>query len=174
MLLAANLAVATYDPKHLSLFSPASQAQLALSRDAAKLIEDEGTGCVRTALTVFITRDPQWVERSKRALAEIRSAESSEIRPEATAARQASIWQLLADPGHRGPVAAGCGWSRTQGSGQRPVPDAEPASYSIASGSSEIQRWLFARPAHLAPAGPAQVARAQVRTDAERATVMSR
>lgn len=44
---------------------------------------------VRAALSACLARDPQWVERSRRALAEIRYAGISDIRPEAVAARGA-------------------------------------------------------------------------------------
>ena len=70
LLLGANLGVATYDPLHLSLFSPATRAQLALSRGIADQIKGEGLDAIRVALTACMARDPQWVERSKRALAE--------------------------------------------------------------------------------------------------------
>ena len=89
LLLGANLAVATHDPRHLDLFSPATQAQLKLSRDIANLIQGEGLEQIRVALSVFLQRDPQWVERSRRALAEIRYVETSVIRPEAIASRRA-------------------------------------------------------------------------------------
>jgi hypothetical protein len=42
LLLGANLGVATHDPHHLSLFSPATRAQLNLSRDIADQIKGEG------------------------------------------------------------------------------------------------------------------------------------
>lgn len=89
LLLGASLAIATHDPKHLGLFSPATRAQLELSRDIADQIKGEGLDAVRAALSACIGRDPQWVERSKRALAAVRYADTSQIRPEAIAARQA-------------------------------------------------------------------------------------
>jgi hypothetical protein len=89
LLLGANLGVATHDPRHLSLFSPATRAQLGLSRDIANQITGEGLDAVRAALSACLTRDPQWVERSRRALAEVRYADTSVIRPEAIASREA-------------------------------------------------------------------------------------
>ena len=89
LLLGANLGVATHDPRHLSLFSPATRAQLHLSRDIADQIQGEGLDAVRVALHACLTRHPRWTERSRRALAEIRYADTSIIRPEAVAARQA-------------------------------------------------------------------------------------
>jgi hypothetical protein len=44
---------------------------------------------VRVALHACISRNPQWVERSKHALAEIHYADASIIRAEAVAAREA-------------------------------------------------------------------------------------
>ena len=64
LLLGADLGVATYDPRHLGLFSPATRAQLALSRDIADQIQGEGLDAVRAALNACLNRDPQWTERS--------------------------------------------------------------------------------------------------------------
>lgn len=89
LLLGPNLAITTHDPAHMSLFSPATRAQLELSRDIAEQIKGEGLEAVRLALSACLDRDPHWVERSKRALAEIRYAETSIVRPEATASREA-------------------------------------------------------------------------------------
>jgi hypothetical protein len=89
LLLGANLGVATHDPLHLSLFSPATRAQLELSKDIANQITGEGLAPVRAAMSACLDRDPRWVERSKRALADIRYAETSIIRPEAVAGREA-------------------------------------------------------------------------------------
>jgi len=89
LLLGANLGVATHDPRHLGMFSPATRAQLGLSRDLADQIKGEGLDAVRAVLNACLTRDPQWTERSRRALAEVRYADTSIIRPEAIAARQA-------------------------------------------------------------------------------------
>ena len=44
---------------------------------------------MRGALSACLERDPRWVERSKRALADIRYASTSLIRPEAVASRRA-------------------------------------------------------------------------------------
>ncbi|MFI0813551.1 DEAD/DEAH box helicase [Streptomyces echinatus] len=89
LLLGANLAVATHDPRHLALFSPATQAQLKLSRDIASQIQGEGLNAVRQALRACLGRMPQWTERSSRALAEVRYAEHGAVRDEAVALREA-------------------------------------------------------------------------------------
>lgn len=47
LLLGANLAVAIHDQSQLRLFSPATQAQLKLSRDIANQIRGEGLDAVR-------------------------------------------------------------------------------------------------------------------------------
>jgi hypothetical protein len=89
LLLGARLGVATYDPGYLELFSPATQAQLALSRDVANQIQGEGLDAVRAALSACLSREPHWVERSRRALAEVAYADTGLVRPEAVAMRQA-------------------------------------------------------------------------------------
>lgn len=102
LLLGANLGVATSDPLHLSLFSPATRAQLGLSRDIADQIKGEGLDGIRAALGACLGRDPQWLERSRRVLAEVRYAETSIVRPEAVAARGAFD---LASAGQTGAAA---------------------------------------------------------------------
>ncbi|MEV0811235.1 DEAD/DEAH box helicase [Micromonospora sp. NPDC050200] len=89
LLLGARLGVATYDSGYLELFSPATQAQLALSRDVANQIQGEGLDAVRAALSACLDRAPQWVERSRRALADVAYADRGRVRPEAVAVRQA-------------------------------------------------------------------------------------
>jgi hypothetical protein len=102
LLLGANLGVATSDPLYLSLFSPATRAQLGLSRDIAAQIKGEGLDGIRAALGACLGRDPQWLERSRRVLAEVRYAETSLVRPEAVAAREAFD---LASAGQTGAAA---------------------------------------------------------------------
>ncbi|MGW4490470.1 DEAD/DEAH box helicase [Streptomyces sp. NPDC004376] len=89
LLLGADLAVATHNPRHVALFSPATQAQLKLSRDIAGQLKGEGLNEVRQALRVCLGRAPQWTQRSSRALAEVRYAEHGTVRPEAVALREA-------------------------------------------------------------------------------------
>ncbi|MFF0386943.1 DEAD/DEAH box helicase family protein [Streptomyces sp. NPDC004286] len=89
LLLGADLALATHSPRHLALFSPATQAQLKLSRDIAGQLKGEGLNEVRQALRGFLGRMPQWTQRSSRALAEVRYAEHGTVRPEAVALREA-------------------------------------------------------------------------------------
>ncbi|MEW2080102.1 hypothetical protein AB0941_42695 [Streptomyces sp. NPDC013433] len=89
LLLGAKLATAIHDARHLDLFSPATQAQLGLSRDIAGQIKGEGLDEVRQALRACLGRAPLWRERSRRALAEVRYAEHGTVRPEAVALREA-------------------------------------------------------------------------------------
>ncbi|MGP3974458.1 DEAD/DEAH box helicase [Streptomyces sp. 8N114] len=89
LLMGANLAVAINDARHLALFSPATQAQLKLSRDIARQIRGEGLDAVRQALRACLGRMPQWTQRSRRALAEVRYAPQGTVRPEAVALREA-------------------------------------------------------------------------------------
>ncbi|WP_308402871.1 DEAD/DEAH box helicase family protein [Streptomyces sp. AC550_RSS872] len=89
LLLGAGLGVAIHEPRHLSLFSPATQAQLKLSSDIARQIKGEGLDSVRQALRACLGRRHQWTERSRRALAEVRYAPHGTVRPEAVALREA-------------------------------------------------------------------------------------
>ncbi|MFK0025685.1 DEAD/DEAH box helicase family protein [Streptomyces sp. NPDC090798] len=89
LLLGAKLATAIHDARHLALFSPATQAQLKLSRDIASQIKGEGLNAVRQALRACLGRVPQWTQRSRRALAEVRYASHGTIRQEAVALREA-------------------------------------------------------------------------------------
>jgi hypothetical protein len=89
LLLGNDLAVATHDARQRRLLSPATRAQVELSREIADQIEGEGLNAVRTAMSACLDEESQWVSLSRRALADIRYAESSIIRAEAVAARAA-------------------------------------------------------------------------------------
>lgn len=89
LLLGAKLGVAIHDRKHLELFSPATRAQLKLSRDIAEQIKGDGLDAVRQALRACLGRVPQWTQRSRRVLAEVRYASHGTVRPEATGLREA-------------------------------------------------------------------------------------
>lgn len=58
-------------------------------RDIAEQIHGHGLEAVRAALEACLGRHPQWLERSRRALAEIRYDGTSIVRPETIAARKA-------------------------------------------------------------------------------------
>ncbi|MEU1661544.1 DEAD/DEAH box helicase family protein [Streptomyces griseofuscus] len=89
LLLGAKLATAIHEARHLALFSPATQAQLKLSRDITSQIKGEGLAAVRQALRACLGRVPQWTQRSRRALAEVRYADHGTVRGEAVALREA-------------------------------------------------------------------------------------
>ncbi|MEU8034761.1 helicase C-terminal domain-containing protein [Streptomyces sp. NPDC049099] len=59
LLLGASLGVAIHEPRHLSLFSPATQTQLKLSSDIARQIKREGLNSVRQALRACLGRMSQ-------------------------------------------------------------------------------------------------------------------
>ncbi|GAA4626971.1 DEAD/DEAH box helicase family protein [Actinoallomurus vinaceus] len=89
LLLGAGLARAVHDRAWLDLFSPATRAQLGLSLDVALQVAGAGLDGIRTALTVCLNRDPQWVQRSKFKLASVLYNDTGAVRPEAVAAREA-------------------------------------------------------------------------------------
>lgn len=89
LLVGTDLGLAVHNPTLSALFSPATRAQLDLSRSLALSIAGGGIAAVREALCVFLDRDPKWVERSRRALAKIKYDETGSVRPDAIAARQA-------------------------------------------------------------------------------------
>jgi hypothetical protein len=89
LLLGAGLGMAVHDRAWQDLFSPATRAQLQLSRDVAIQLYGQGLDGIRSALTICLDRDPQWVQRSKLALAGVRYNNVGAIRPEAVAARTA-------------------------------------------------------------------------------------
>nr|AIU93445.1 hypothetical protein LRS1606.11 [Rhodococcus sp. NS1] len=89
LLLGASLGVATYDPRWLDLFSPATKVQLKLSWDVATQIKGKGLDAVRAVLTLCLDQDPKWVTSGRRALAEVRYDQTGVVRAEAVAGRKA-------------------------------------------------------------------------------------
>jgi hypothetical protein len=101
LLLGANLGVAAHDKGWLELFSPATRAQLELSRDIASQISGQGLDAVRAALSACLDRDPHWVERSRRALAEIRYVDTGAVRRRRSPRVKRSTWPWLGTPKRR-------------------------------------------------------------------------
>jgi hypothetical protein len=89
LLLGAGLARAVHDRTWRDCFSPATRAQLELSLDVALQVAGDGLDGIRTALTVCLDRDPQWVQRSKLTLASVLYNSTGAVRDEAIAAREA-------------------------------------------------------------------------------------
>lgn len=102
LLLGNKLALATRDPEWLTLFSPATRAQLALSNDVAAQIKGHGLDAVREVLSLCLDRDTNWIERSRRTLADVRYASAGIVRTEAIAMREAFD---LANTGQPTPAA---------------------------------------------------------------------
>lgn len=69
LLLGSDLAMTLTAPQALETYSPATRAQISLSRDLAQQINGEGLQAVRGAIGSFLARDPGWIEVSKRAIA---------------------------------------------------------------------------------------------------------
>lgn len=175
LLLGAKLGVAIHDRKHLELFSPATRAQLRLSRDIADQIKGEGLDAVRQALRACLGRNPQWTQRSRRVLAEVRYAPQGTVRPEATALRSAFN---LAATGQSGPAAeqvqqavnavedaALRGWLREQKAAYLHLTDAHAAQQSLAGALKDNQFVL--RPVNAAQPAKIRAAAVQARAAAE-------
>jgi hypothetical protein len=89
LLLGSELAFTLHDPRYRALLSPATQAQVALSREVAAQIRGEGIHAIRDALGACLARDAYWVRASRRAVADVQYAQRSIIRPTAVATRKA-------------------------------------------------------------------------------------
>ncbi|MFE5957018.1 MULTISPECIES: helicase C-terminal domain-containing protein [Streptomyces] len=89
LLMGAELGMAIHDPRRLDLFSPATRAQLKVSRSIADQIAGEGLGQVREVIDACLERRPQWVTASRRALADVQYDQMSTVRADAVASRQA-------------------------------------------------------------------------------------
>ncbi|MGW4370129.1 DEAD/DEAH box helicase family protein [Nocardia takedensis] len=89
LLLGASLGMTVSEQQQRRHFSPATRAQFDLSDDIARLIEGKGLESVRIALTACLTRDTNWVTRSRQARAGVRYADTGLVRPESIAIREA-------------------------------------------------------------------------------------
>ncbi|NYF16032.1 hypothetical protein HDC37_000846 [Microbacterium sp. AK009] len=65
LLMGSDLAMTLKNRQYLSLYSPATRAQIELSSDLASQIEGAGLNAVRQALTIFLNRDQGWVTASR-------------------------------------------------------------------------------------------------------------
>lgn len=89
LLLGTDLAMSLHDPAQRALLSPATKAQVALSRELAAQIAGEGMAAVRLAIDACLDRDTHWVQANRLALANVTYDEQSLVRPEAVAGRRA-------------------------------------------------------------------------------------
>jgi hypothetical protein len=75
-LLGASLSKLTVDPRTLPRFSPATRAQLQLSREVAASVEDQPLSKIMRAATQALERDANWVEYAKERLGEVEKHDS--------------------------------------------------------------------------------------------------
>lgn len=95
-LLGPRLSQLTVDPRTLARFSPATRAQLALSRDLAAQVEGAPLSAIMGTAQQALQRDSEWVAYAKDALAEL-PAQEQLIRASAVALRNAFDAALMDD-----------------------------------------------------------------------------
>ena len=98
LLLGRNPALALVEPESQSLFSPATRAQIALSRQVAEQIEGEGLDALRDALQTFLGRDEMWRTLSKRATAAVEYDREGHVTELAIGRRRAFDSAAVNDP----------------------------------------------------------------------------
>lgn len=96
-LLGPRLAQLTVDPRSFSSFSPATQAQLKLSRTMAAKMDNLPIGRIIDTAKQALTRDPDWVAVALKALRKI-SPVPGKIRAAAIAEREAFVFAQNGDP----------------------------------------------------------------------------
>lgn len=89
LLMGSNLALTLHDTRHRNLLSPATRAQVELSRELATQLEGEGIEGVREAMRACLDRDKDWTETSKNTLAGVQYDEAGNVRAAAIANRAA-------------------------------------------------------------------------------------
>lgn len=87
-LLGPRLAALTVDPRTLQRFSPATRAQLALSRDVAAQVENAPLSAIMDTARQALNRDKDWIGFAKNALADL-PTQTQVIRDSAVAERTA-------------------------------------------------------------------------------------
>ena len=97
-LLGPRLAQLTVDPRTLSSFSPATQAQLKLSRQMAAKMDNLPLERIIDTATQALTRDAAWVALALKALRRIPPAHGN-VRASAVAEREAFVRAQNGDPG---------------------------------------------------------------------------
>lgn len=89
LLLANEDARTLHDPSVRKHYSPATRAQIELSRRVADQIRGEGIDAIADLLDLFLRRDQRWTSLSRKATATITYDTASQITPLATARREA-------------------------------------------------------------------------------------
>lgn len=64
LLLTSEAALTIYNPETRQLYSPATRAQIELSHRVSEQIRGAGIEAVAKLIHIFLTRDPQWTQRS--------------------------------------------------------------------------------------------------------------
>ncbi|TDC35541.1 DEAD/DEAH box helicase [Kribbella albertanoniae] len=94
LLLGSDLALSLVDREDLRLFSPATRAQIDLSKEVAAQIAGEGLDSVREVLSLFLGRDEDWRVASSRATAGVEYDPDGHVSAVSEARRKA--WDLAA------------------------------------------------------------------------------
>lgn len=89
LLMGTDLTRVVHDPAYRALLSPATQAQVGLSREVAAQIEGEGLPAVAEAINTCLDRDTDWVELSRNRLADVEYAKTGTVTDTAVALRKA-------------------------------------------------------------------------------------
>lgn len=89
LLMGSDLGFSLVDAESRSLFSPATQTQIELSRKISEQIQGEGLHSVQEALEIFLQRDSEWCELSRDAIAGVEYEREGRITPISIARRQA-------------------------------------------------------------------------------------
>lgn len=96
-LLGAALSKLTVDPRTLPRFSPATRAQLELSREVAASVDNQPLSAIFRAATQALERDKNWVEMAKEKLGEVEKHDSV-FSESAIAERRAFDQAVAGDP----------------------------------------------------------------------------
>lgn len=108
-LLGPRLAQLTVDPRSFNSFSPATQAQLKLSRQMAAKMDNLPIGRIIDTAKQALTRDPHWVALALKSLRKIPPV-PGHVRPAAIAEREAFVQAQNGNPGAaRDTIAAAVG-----------------------------------------------------------------
>lgn len=89
ILLGNDLTQTIHDPRQRSLFSPATNVQIDVSRNLAHQLYGEGMGAVSESINLCLDRNSLWIEVGRKALAQTSYKSESFIRPYEVAIRDA-------------------------------------------------------------------------------------
>lgn len=89
LLMGSDLTQVVHDPAYRALLSPATRAQVELSREISAQISGEGLAAVSEAINTCLDRDADWVRLGRSRLAEIQYAKTGTVTATAVALREA-------------------------------------------------------------------------------------